>query len=403
MSELKNKKVLLVITGGIAAYKALELIRLLKKKGSLVKTILSKNANKFVTPLSVTALSQEKVYTDLFDPSSEAEMDHITLSRWADIILIAPATANTLSKISNANADDLASTVLLAADKEFYIAPAMNVRMWENKSNQNNVNIIKNMGHEFIGPDIGDMACGEYGEGKMTEPLEIINYLEKKSKELKKNNGLKALVTAGPTKEFIDPVRYITNKSSGKQGYEIANALKRSGFHTTLISGPTQLDPVRGVKIINISSAKEMFDAVIENLPVDVAIFSAAVADFKVKDLSEAKIKNKESFSLSLEKNIDILKHVSNHNSLRPKLVLGFSAETNDIIENSQKKINEKNCDWLIANDVSNKEIGFDSDFNEVSILYKNGEIENISKDKKSAIANKIVKKNCFKFGIING
>ena len=393
MSELKNKKVLLVITGGIAAYKALELIRLLKKKGSLVKTILSKNANKFVTPLSVTALSQEKVYTDLFDPSSEAEMDHISLSRWADIILIAPATANTLSKISNANADDLASTVLLAADKEFYIAPAMNVRMWENKSNQNNVNIIKNMGHEFIGPDIGDMACGEYGEGKMTEPLEIINYLEKKSKELKKNNGLKALVTAGPTKEFIDPVRYITNKSSGKQGYEIANALKRSGFHTTLISGPTQLDPVRGIKIINISSAKEMFDAVIENLPVDVAIFSAAVADFKVKDLSEAKIKNKENFSLSLEKNIDILKHVSNHNSLRPKLVLGFSAETNDIIENSQKKINEKNCDWLIANDVSNKEIGFDSDFNEVSILYKNGEIENISKDKKSAIANKIVKK----------
>ena len=393
MSELKNKKVLLVITGGIAAYKALELIRLLKKKGSSVKTILSKNANKFVTPLSVTALSQEKVYIDLFDPSSEAEMDHITLSRWADIILIAPATANTLSKISNANADDLASTVLLAADKEFYIAPAMNVRMWENKSNQNNVNIIKNMGHEFIGPDIGDMACGEYGEGKMTEPLEIINYLEKKSKELKKNNGLKALVTAGPTKEFIDPVRYITNKSSGKQGYEIANALKRSGFNTTLISGPTQLDPIKGVKIINISSAKEMYDAVIKNLPVDVAIFSAAVADFKAKDVSETKIKNKENFSLILEKNIDILKHVSNHNSLRPKLVLGFSAETNDIIKNSQKKINEKNCDWLIANDVSNKEIGFDSDFNEVKILYKNGKIDNISKDKKSVIANKIVKK----------
>ena len=393
MSELKNKKVLLVITGGIAAYKALELIRLLKKKSSSVKTILSKNANKFVTPLSVTALSQEKVYTDLFDPSSEAEMDHITLSRWADIILIAPATANTLSKISNANADDLASTVLLAADKEFYIAPAMNVRMWENKSNQKNVNIIKNMGHEFIGPDIGDMACGEYGEGKMTEPLEIINYLEKKSKELKKNNGLKALVTAGPTKEFIDPVRYITNKSSGKQGYEIANALKRSGFNTTLISGPTQLDPIKGVKIINISSAKEMFDAVIKKLPVDVAIFSAAVADFKVKNVSETKIKNKENFNLSLEKNIDILKHVSNHNSLRPKLVLGFSAETNDIIENSQNKINEKNCDWLIANDVSNQEIGFDSDFNEVSIFYKKGEIEKISKDKKSVIANKIVQK----------
>jgi phosphopantothenoylcysteine decarboxylase/phosphopantothenate--cysteine ligase len=393
MSELKNKKILLVITGGIAAYKSLELIRLLKKKGSLVKSILSKNAIKFVTPLSVAALSQEKVYTDLFDPSSEAEMDHISLSRWADIILIAPATANTLSKISNANADDLASTVLLATDKEFYIAPAMNVRMWENKSNQNNINIIKNMGHEFIGPDIGDMACGEYGEGKMTEPIEIINYLEKKFKELKKNNGLKALVTAGPTKEFIDPVRYITNKSSGKQGYELANSLRKSGFNTTLISGPTQLDPIKDVKIINVNSAKEMFDAVIEKLPVDVAIFSAAVADFKVKDVNVNKIKNKENYSLNLEKNIDILKHVSNHNSLRPKLVIGFSAETNDVIENSQKKINEKNCDWLIANDVSNNEIGFDSDFNEVSILYKNGEIENISKDKKSVIAYKIVKK----------
>ena len=393
MSELKNKKILLIITGGIAAYKALELIRLLKKKGSLIKTILSKNAHKFVTPLSVTSLSQEKVYSDLFDPSSEAEMDHISLSRWADIILIAPATANTLSKISNANADDLASTVLLAADKEFFIAPAMNVRMWENKSNKNNVNILKNMGHEFIGPDIGDMACGEYGEGKMMEPKEIVKYLEAKFKELKKNNGLKALVTAGPTKEFIDPVRYITNKSSGKQGYEIANSLRRIGFSTTLISGPTQINPIKGVKTINVNSAKEMFDAVIENLPVDVAIFSAAVADFKVKNASENKIKSKENYNLSLEKNIDILKHVSNHNSLRPKLVLGFSAETNDIIENSQKKIQEKNCDWLIANDVSNKEIGFESDFNEVSILYKSGKIENISKDKKSAIANKIVKK----------
>ena len=249
------------------------------------------------------------------------------------------------------------------------------------------------MGHEFIGPDIGDMACGEYGEGKMTEPQEILKHLEAKFKELKKNNGLKALVTAGPTKEFIDPVRYITNKSSGKQGYEIANSLRKSGFSTTLISGPTQLNSIKGVNTININSAKEMFDAVIENLPVDVAIFSAAVADFKVKDISETKIKNKDNYNLSLEKNIDILKHVSNHNSLRPKLVLGFSAETNDIIENSQKKINEKNCDWLIANDVSNHEIGFDSDFNEVSILYKNGEIEKIYKDKKSVIANKIVKK----------
>ena len=199
-----------------------------------------------------------------------------------------------MSRLSKGSADDLASTIILASNKEIFLIPAMNVRMWEHKATQKNLNTLIDYGYKFIGPEDGEMACGEYGEGKMTEPLEIVNYLEKKSKELKKNNGLKALVTAGPTKEFIDPVRYITNKSSGKQGYEIANSLKRSGFNTTLISGPTQLDPIKGVKIININSAKEMFDAVIENLPVDVAIFSAAVADFKVKEVSETKIKNKD-------------------------------------------------------------------------------------------------------------
>ena len=391
--SVKNKRILIIIGGGIAAYKSLDLIRLLKKNNNEIKTILTKSGKEFVTPLSITTLTKNKTFEDIFDKKSEAEIDHISLSRWADLIVVLPTTANFMTKLSLGKAEDLATTVILASNKEILLVPAMNVRMWIHKATQKNVKILKDYGYLFIGPEKGEMACGEYGEGKMTEPPEIIKYLDTKLKELKKNNGLKALVTAGPTKEFIDPVRYITNKSSGKQGYEIANSLKRSGFNTTLISGPTQLDPIKGVKIININSAKEMFDAVIENLPVDVAIFSAAVADFKVKDVSKTKIKNKENYSLSLEKNIDILKHVSNHNSLRPKLVLGFSAETNDIIENSQKKISEKNCDWLIANDVSNKEIGFDSDFNEVSIFYKNGEIENISKDKKSVIANKIVKK----------
>ena len=216
------------------------------------------------------------------------------------------------------------------------------------------------------------MACGEYGEGKMTEPVNIINYIDDYFKDIKKNKEFKALVTAGPTHEYIDPVRYISNKSSGKQGYEIAKSLKKNGFETTLISGPTNLDPISGVNLINVSSAKEMFNATLENLPVDVAIFSAAVGDYKVKNKEKDKIKKKESIDLSLEKNIDILGHISKHNSLRPKIVIGFAAETNNLIKNSKIKLAEKNCDWIIANDVSNPSIGFESDFNEVSIFYKN-------------------------------
>ena len=393
MSELKNKKVLLVITGGIAAYKSLELIRILKKKECSVKTILSKNANKFVTPLSVTSLSQEKVYSDLFDPSSEAEMDHISLSRWADIILIAPATANTLSKISNASADDLASTVLLAADKEFFIAPAMNVRMWENKSNKNNVNILKNMGHEFIGPIIGDMACGEYGEGKMTEPNEIKNTLKNYFSNIEKNRKFKALVTAGPTNEYIDPVRFITNKSSGKQGYEIAKCLRDNGFDTTLISGTTNIKTLDGVNFVSVETAEEMFKETLNNLPADVAIFSAAVSDFRVKNYNDTKIKKSEKLNLELEKNIDILNHISNHNSLRPKITIGFAAETNDIKKNARMKLNEKNCDWIVANDISDQTIGFGSDLNKISIFYKDKPEENFHKMKKSLVAEEIVKR----------
>ena len=391
MNNFENKKILLIICGGIAAYKSLEIIRLLKKKGALVKTILTKNAHKFVTPLSVTSLSQEKIYSDLFDHNNEAEMDHISLSRWSDLILIAPATANTMSKISYGTADDLASTVVLASDKQVFLAPAMNVRMWEHPSNKDNLNKIRNIGYKIIGPEIGDMACGEYGEGKMTEPEKIIKYIEDHFKN--KNEKYKALVTAGPTQEYIDPVRYITNKSSGKQGYAIAKSLKNNGFKTTLVSGPTNLDPIPGVNIVKVNSAKEMLDATLENLPTDVAIFSAAVADYKANKIESEKIKKGENLNLSLEKNVDILGHVSKHNSLRPKLVIGFAAETNELVKNSQKKLLEKNCDWIIANDISNPDIGFDSEYNEVSIFYKNMKNEKIPKVKKSILADEIVKR----------
>ena len=393
MNNLEGKKILLIICGGIAAYKSLEIIRLFKKKGAFVKTILSKSANKFVTPLSVTSLSQEKVYSDLFDHNNESEMDHISLSRWSDLILIAPITANTISKLSYGMSDDLASTVVLASNKIVFLAPAMNVRMWEHPSNKENLQKLKNFGYQIIGPEIGDMACGEYGEGKMTEPEDIVNFLDEYIGNIKKNKKFKALVTAGPTHEYIDPVRYISNKSSGKQGYEIAKSLNKNGFETTLVSGPTNLDPIQGVNLIKVNSAEEMFNATLKNLPVDVAIFSAAVADYKVKNKEKDKIKKKVSMDLNLEKNIDILSHISKHNSLRPKLVIGFAAETNNVIENSKLKLSEKNCDWIIANDVSDSSIGFESDFNEVSIFYKNMNDEKLQKMKKSLLAEEIVKR----------
>ena len=393
MNNIENKKILLVICGGISAYKSLEVIRLLKKRGATVKSILTKSAKEFVTPLSVASLSQGKVYDDLFSHENESEMDHISLSRWSDLILVAPTTANTISKLSTGSSDDLASTVILASDKKIFLVPAMNVRMWEHLSTKENLQKLKSFGYQIIGPEIGDMACGEYGEGKMTEPMNIINYIDDYLKDIKKNKEFKALVTAGPTHEYIDPVRYISNKSSGKQGYEIAKSLKKNGFETTLISGPTNLDPISGVNLINVNSAEEMFNATLENLPVDVAIFSAAVGDYKVKNKEKDKIKKKESIDLSLEKNIDILGHISKHNSLRPKIVIGFAAETNNLIKNSKIKLAEKNCDWIIANDVSNPSIGFESDFNEVSIFYKNMSNEKLTKMKKSLLADKIVKR----------
>jgi phosphopantothenoylcysteine decarboxylase / phosphopantothenate---cysteine ligase len=393
MNNLSKKKILLVICGGISAYKSLELIRLFKKQRSEVKTILTKSAKNFVTSLSVASLSQEKVYQDLFDAENEAVMDHISLSRWADIIIVAPATANTISKLGSGISNDLASTVILASNKDVFLTPAMNVRMWEHPSTKKNINKLKSFGYKIIGPEVGDMACGEFGEGKMSEPDNIIQEINSYFEELDKNQKLKALVTAGPTNEYIDPVRFITNKSSGKQGYALAKSLARKGFQTTLISGPTNLKVDSNINLVKVETADQMFEATQNNLPADVAIFSAAVADFKIKKKSNNKIKKKENFNLEFEKNIDILNYISKHNSLRPKLVIGFAAETNDLEKNAKKKLTEKNCDWIIANDVSNKSIGFNSNFNEVSIFYKNDKIENekITMKNKSEISDEII------------
>ena len=397
MKNLYNKKILLIICGGISAYKSLELIRLLKKSGAEVKTILTESGKQFVTPLSITSLSQEKVYEDLFSIENETEMDHISLSRWCDIILVAPITANTISKLSNGSSEDLASTVILASNKDILICPAMNVRMWEHPSTKSNLEKLKQFGYKVIGPEIGDMACGEYGEGKMTEPNVILQYILNYFDKLRKikNKKLKVLVTAGPTKEYIDPVRFITNKSSGKQGYEIAKSFYKKGFDTTLISGPTNINIEPGINLIKVETAEEMLKATQESLPVDVAVFSAAVADYKTKNTEHNKIKKNDSLILSLEKNVDILNFVSNHNLHRPNIVIGFAAETNDLEKNSLKKLSEKNCDWLISNDVSNDTIGFDSDYNEVTIYYKDKKKnrEFISKRKKAQIADEITNK----------
>ena len=393
MKNLADKKILFIICGGIAAYKSLELIRLFRKNKASIRTILTRSAKKFVTPLSIASLSQGKVYEDLFNIENELEMDHIALSRWADVIIVAPATANTISKLASGSAEDLASTVILASNKQVYLAPAMNVRMWEHQSTKDNLKTLKNYGYKVIGPITGDMACGEYGEGKMSEPIEIFNEIQNFVENREENKKIKALVTAGPTNEYIDPVRFISNKSSGKQGYEIAKSLHKRGFDTTLISGPTNLDIDQEIKLIKVETADEMFKATQKNLPTDIAVFSAAVSDFKIDVKSKDKIKKKERLNIKLERNVDILNYISNHNSMRPKLVIGFAAETKNLDSNAMKKLKNKNCDWIVANDVSKKNIGFNSDYNEVTIHYNDlkKNKETLSHKKKSEISEEIV------------
>tara|TARA_B100000401_G_scaffold432543_1_gene370000 strand:+ start:483 stop:1706 length:1224 start_codon:yes stop_codon:yes gene_type:complete len=397
--EIK-KKILLIVGGGISAYKSLDLVRLLKKNNYEIKTVLTKSGKEFVTPLSLISLTGGKVYEDIFDKTNEAEIDHISLSRWADLILVIPTTANFISKLSYGKADDLASTLILASNKDIFLVPAMNVRMWSHAATRNNCETLKGYGYKFIGPIKGEMACGEYGDGKMSNPKEIFdvirNYFNKKN-ILKKNN-FSAIVTAGPTREYIDPIRYLSNESSGKQGYEVALALSKAGIKTTLILGPTNMQPLNGIKIINVKSAEDMFLAVKKHLPVDIVVCSAAVADFKPKKFLNKKLKKGENFkSLNLTKTYDILEFLGKNNKHRPKIVIGFSAETDNLIQNSIKKLREKNSDFIVANDISQKGVGFNVDYNEVSIIDQKGNVEKIKKSKKSfiatVIAEKIIKK----------
>jgi len=390
---LHGKKIILIIGGGIAAYKSLDLIRLLKKQQYEIKVVLTESGKKFVTPLSIASLSQNKVYKDIFDSEKEAEMDHISLSRWSDVILFAPITANSIAKLAVGKADDLASTIILASNKQVILAPAMNVRMWLHKSTQNNINKLLDFGYLSVGPAIGEMACGEYGEGKMSSPDQIYEFIKNyfSDRDIVKNKNLKALVTAGPTKEYIDPVRFITNNSSGKQGYEIANSLTKFGVETTLISGPSLLRKPENVNIIKVESADQMYMETKKNLPVDIAVCAAAVTDFKPERCETEKIK-KDTLNLNFKRNIDILEFLSKNNLQRPKLVVGFAAETNNILEFAKEKKNKKYCDWIIANDVSNQEIGFNSEYNAVSIIYGD-KIERIEKNLKSHIADKIARK----------
>ena len=394
--SLQNKKVLLVIGGGISAYKALDLTRLLIKNSVEVKTILTKSGKEFVTPLSITSLSNNKVFEDIFDVNNEKEIDHISLSRWADIVLVLPTTANMMTKLSLGKAEDLATTVMLASNKDILLVPAMNVRMWLHKATQNNLKTLLDFGYKFIGPVDGEMACGEFGKGKMSSPRQIFSFLKDyfDNKDLVKKKKISALVTTGPTREYLDPVRYISNESSGKQGYEIALALSKLGVKTTLVAGPTSISFSKDINVKKIINADEMMDAVQKLLPVDVAICAAAVADFKPKVKSKQKIKKSlNSNFLNLEKNKDILEYLGKNNKLRPKLVVGFSAETENLIENSTRKMHQKYCDMIVANDVSKKEAGFNVNYNKISIIERGGKIENLPKNTKSYIAAKIAKK----------
>jgi len=352
---LAGKRVLLIIGGGIAAFKSLDLIRRLRERGASVTPVLTKSAQEFVTPLSASALAAEKVYLDLFDLTDEAEMGHIELSRAADLVVVAPATADLMAKMAGGHANDLASTLLMATDKRVLVAPAMNVRMWDHPANRRNVDTLKRDGILFVGPNEGDMACGEYGPGRMAEPLEIVAAIEAALADgpLK---GRHIIVTSGPTHEPIDPVRYIANRSSGAQGTAIARALSALGADVTFVTGPADTPPPAGVRVVQVQSARDMLEAVRAALPAEAAVFAAAVADWHVKGAGNSKIKKDGKGSLpklEFAENPDILAEVAGMKKDRPALVVGFAAETDDVIKNATAKRKRKGCDWIIANDVS--------------------------------------------------
>ncbi len=400
--SLKNKKILVIIGGGISSYKSLDLIRMLKKNGVEIKTILTKSGKEFVTPLSVTSLAGGKVYENIFDSNNEAEIDHISLSRWSDLIVVLPTTANFMTKLSIGKAEDLATTVILASNKDILLVPAMNVRMWVHKATQENFKTLKGFGYKFIGPVTGEMVCGEYGEGKMSSPRQIFKFIKDyfKDKDFFKKEKISAVVTSGATREYIDPIRYITNESSGKQGYEIALALSKLGIRTTLVTGKSKANPSKNLNIKKIKTANEMLNEVKKLLPTDIVVCAAAVSDFKPKKIYKNKIKKgkKKSITITFEKNPDILEFLGKSNKLKPKILVGFSAETENLIPNSISKLEEKHCDLIIANDVSKKETGFNVDYNKIFIIDKKGKIEKVNKSKKTYIASIIAKKIIDKF-----
>lgn len=395
------ERILLIVGGGIAAYKSLDLIRRLKERGHHVRVILTKAALEFVTPLSAGALSNDRIFVDLFDLNDEKEIGHIRLSREASLVVVAPATADLLAKMAGGHANDLATAVLLATNKPVLVAPAMNPKMWEHPATQRNVKQLKADGISFIGPNAGEMAeHDEAGVGRMSEPIEIANAIDELLSQgaLQKNeelplSGKHVLVTSGPTREAIDPARYLTNYSSGKQGFAIAQAAAELGARVTLVSGPVSLDFPLQTEIISVETADEMLHAVRKALPADIAIFAAAVADWKIKKPSEVKIKKKgntNSLSISLTENVDILKTIANHSSLRPKLVIGFAAETNDLINNAQKKRKQKSADWIVANDVSHGTETFGGNHNTVHLITSE-EIESWPKASKKEIAQRLL------------
>lgn len=393
MQSIDKKQILLIISGGIAAYKSLELIRRLKERGAQVRCILTGGGAEFITPLSVAALSGEKVYSDLFSLKDESEMGHIRLSREADLVVVAPASANMLAKMTQGLASDLATTALLATDKPVMVAPAMNVQMWENDATQANMALLEKRGILRVGPNAGDMACGETGAGRMAEPGEILTAIEDFFAYGDLLKGMKALVTSGPTHEPIDPVRFIGNYSSGKQGHAIATALARAGADTTLVSGPVGIADPAGVDVIHVQTAREMLDACEGALPVDIAVCAAAVADWRAKSAADSKIKKDRDSAppnLELVENPDILATLSKPGNKRPGLVVGFAAETGDVVAKAKTKLKSKGCDWIIANDVSPETGTFGGDDNTVNLI-RCDEAASWPRMSKQAVAKQLV------------
>ncbi len=392
MQEFSRKKILLIVTGGIACYKALDLIRKLQEKKASIECILTKNASEFVNPLSFESLLGKKVHSNLFSLNEEKEMTHIKLANYCDLKIVVPCTANFLGKMANGVADDLATNILLASKNKKIIAPAMNTNMWNNSAVKNNIETLTQMGVKVLAPESGKLACGTVGTGKLMDVESIIDCISDLLRKNQKLAGIKAIVTSGPSIEKIDPIRFVSNFSSGLQGYEIASSLSKMGAKTTLISGPTSMGTPTNVKLIKVQTAKEFLESSISELPCDVFISVAAISDWKAKKISKKKLKkeNFEFLDLRFSKNIDVLKTISNHKK-RPKLVIGFSAETENLIKNSVVKLKNKNCDWIIANKVSASE-GFKTKTNKVFFIDNNETLE-LPKMSKKTIAEKLSKK----------